>query len=542
VKRNKAVDDLSVVVGADRARAGEAGRSGISAHSKELMKNRTSAPYSNYGERLFKEGVASMEKKKKEAEAKRHEREHEEDEHLTFHPKISELARRIKSQGGLKAMDAFGEARQIQRDRLEAELRAQELAECTFKPTISKTSKRIVTRMRSMTGEDQPIYEVLYSDAAKRKMRVEDHKNWMADEYTFKPDIKMSSQYHHYDRSEQEFLDRLVYSKEKRQELLQHMRDKKIEEGIDPDTGERLFKPKTGRPPVNKREGSISDALFEAAKRADEARRQAEERAAGEHAALSEQPKVLKTSQKILDATLRSRLAEIFDALDTDHDGYIEPETVSGATLDLEVAKDIIPLVKTFTTKFVNKQHFVKAVFDKLHTSKTGPRAYLFTSRVKGGAAHASGPDHTASELEALTFRPAINAKSAELALAKGRGGSVPVHEALLKEGEEAARHRQRLYEERIEAELAECTFRPNVDQSRPPGDEPIVGPIKADELARRLSQKSVRSSHGGKAVTTEDMIFKEHCTFKPDTSHSNMMNASRDRSRRRSSGGVGGH
>lgn len=66
------------------------------------------------------------------------------------------------------------------------------------------------------------------------------------------------------------------------------------------------------------------------------------------------------------------------------------------------------------------------------------------------------------ADLDELTFKPAINPVSEALA-AKRRTSSAPVHEQLVQEASIREKRLQKLAEEKQEAELAACTFKPKV-------------------------------------------------------------------------------
>lgn len=239
----------------------------------------------NIGERLYKNGLKRLEEKEKKSLQEKMMREMAEVQNLTFKPKINPISRYFGRDDSKPLEDHLIEKGKRSKDMIEKK-RNEELFERqnshSFKPMINKNSeKMIMERSRQYLEESAAIlsnsqdsshhnpnssvltankkldkFMLLYDDAIKRKQRKDNiYSNCLDSECTFTPDVINSkyneSTYSHPD----DVTDRLAQPSK----IKEHLKIKYMHEELyDKETGQPLFMPKVGRPPLAKRDNLMN--------------------------------------------------------------------------------------------------------------------------------------------------------------------------------------------------------------------------------------------------------------------------------------------
>ncbi|KAL0212202.1 hypothetical protein RCL1_005828 [Eukaryota sp. TZLM3-RCL] len=434
----------------------------LSKKSRELMANRSCDGFENYGVRLYQEGIKSIKtKESKLSEAKANEAP---DPELTFRPKLPRVTTSIKREGlepWERIIDPEGKARQVELETLQTKATEDLMKKCTFKPQINKRSEKLVLKLqkgRSLTTKDHATQ--LYLDASRRSQRMKEYSEWFPEEATFKPTTlpkKNSSN----SESREDLINRLVNSKRATDANIEELR-RQIHSNIDPLTGQPLFTPITGRSPKrrNSENMPIGDWLFMNKHQMDDIKQRLTEldsQVAQEKASVSH---IAPNSARIVNELRARRLKEVFDALDTDKDGVINPQLIENYHYDLDddVVSELLPLIKATNRDLLTFADFVCVMDEQLSSNKWGPRPYLYAPKKK---TNTNSESNDSDSEEEMTFTPQINQKSVELA-SKKRPSTVPIEEVLLEEAKKKMNRLEQQQMEKIKDELSECTFTPS--------------------------------------------------------------------------------
>ncbi|DBA69215.1 TPA: hypothetical protein ACH3X2_013046 [Trebouxia sp. C0005] len=292
---SQATENQAKLAEARRARDAEtnlnaqASRHSMTWVSQELTKGRNNGEYSNYGERLYVEGMLEQEKKKAAAELAQDEREAAELAGITWQPEISKMAQTLQRPDADE--DSFMRLTRTRTNKTQERLamlkQQQEEAasrECTFHPVINHRSDRLMAERSEVLREHQiAAHEQLYQDAIRRRLRQEEMAHWFPEDVTFQPTLETGG--HHADSTKvmadptvnvsdrsADFLgqfmadisdrsavfvddymangsDRLYERRKKMEAKLAAVRAA-AEHPVDPATGRPLFQPAIGRAPI----------------------------------------------------------------------------------------------------------------------------------------------------------------------------------------------------------------------------------------------------------------------------------------------------
>merc|ERR1712216_87706 len=221
------------------------------------------------------------------------------------------------------------------------------MSECSFdvKMTIqsseefgygARSEKLVKQLVQDAGGEERDRFEALYQDAKQRQLRTEQYENWFPEDQTFQPDIGANKYRPSTDATEEEFINRLTYSKQvtPAAEL----------EDRDPTTGQPLFHPRTGRAPLFNRNAAdlpIGDYLYASGLEAAEEKERRAVEAEIAHEESTNQPKATTNSAHLSDGMRRRRLREIFEMIDTDMMGIVDPHTANQAGMEGLLPKEV---------------------------------------------------------------------------------------------------------------------------------------------------------------------------------------------------------
>jgi len=147
--------------------------------SQEMMRQRNSGPYENYGEMLYAESLEGLARRRQKAERERADRAAEELSSATFQPEISRLAQQLWSRqdgSSVPAWQRLSKARKSKTaerlDMLRKEKEEAETRECTFKPAISKRSDKLMSdRSDTLKSLNLSAHQQLYQDSLRRQQK-----------------------------------------------------------------------------------------------------------------------------------------------------------------------------------------------------------------------------------------------------------------------------------------------------------------------------------------------------------------------------------
>ncbi|GIQ88627.1 hypothetical protein KIPB_010922, partial [Kipferlia bialata] len=318
------------------------GRPELSRMTRGMTESRNSDGYANYGERLYQEAQQREETHKAKVKALKEQEEQEEVQH-PFKPVISKMAQKLD----LGAEDTFHRQEKLNEQAKtklvarRAEADEAELDGCTFKPTINENAP--ATRRALKGREDSATHELLYKDAERRLQRQREYTHWFPADQTFHPDTTNTTRYLE-NRQRQEDgrvvpglehdpetrIERLMASKEQREQRLQQLR-METEEPPQPRTH---VQPQRGM--------ATTEYLYQNRHEAEAIRQRLVEEADARAALLSSVIHTPHSSEQILRQFRRRRFHSIFQTLDTDEDGVIEPYSAEwGLIPEDDVRRDV---------------------------------------------------------------------------------------------------------------------------------------------------------------------------------------------------------
>ena len=224
----------------------------------------------------------------------------------------------------------------------------------------------------------------------------------------------------------------------------------------------------------------MHEHLFELRTAADQ--RRAELEAAQKREADAALAGASQRSAALAEARRRRRFSHIFHALDVRGAGVLDmwaAASDAAAALHPEIASDVELAARLAERPVVDENTFCALMDDAVRGSNTGPRGYLAAS-----VAHNGGVD------DAPTFAPQVHERAPELAaaLARRRPAGEPLHASLAREAAAAEKRRQQAVAQRAAAELAECTFAPQL-VSLPPHAPTVHGStLRATAASRKAA------------------------------------------------------
>ncbi|KAK3241526.1 hypothetical protein CYMTET_48723 [Cymbomonas tetramitiformis] len=434
--------------------------------SKELMKGRTKGEYANYGERLYVEGVLQRKQLELKQKARVDEEKEAEVREITSAPQISEVAKRMHRPGGnawerLQQDTSALEMKDKKLVTLKKLNEEQEMEACSFKPNINRRSDKLMKdRTEALRGHNLSAHDQLFQDAERRKIRQEEYMNWMSDDHTFQPNAysrhttgsNVGGSGTLVDHSH--VVERLT-SADKRREL----RLSQLRESLETDasTGQKLFKPVTGRAPQFGRNNSalpIGEFLYSIRHEFDDKKEYIAERERQSIDTEANRVYAGSRSRAIVVRMKQRMFKKLFKTLDDDGDGRIFlEEALEKSNLSLELVHDLEECLQLRGPDPIDLNEFQALMEHVLGGIKTGPRNYLV-------------PEVRKDDHDNFTFKPRVNRYSKMLA-SRRRGKHQPVYEALLQDKAAADRRLEELKEMQTEQDLQECTFRPKLETEK---------------------------------------------------------------------------
>jgi len=180
------------------------------------------------------------------------------DKELTFKPVINESSNLVSPRVSHKTEDLLIKSIVQKRENIcdLANHKVQEMMrECTFSPSIDPLSSLI----DQYKNQPSPRFERLFDNAkVKEDKMLKLSEN--ADAFPFKPTL-VAKQQNLDDKTREACIQRLLYSKERFNRLMDEARRKK-ESLVDEKTGQPLFRPVTGRSPESPRPKQVWEHLY----------------------------------------------------------------------------------------------------------------------------------------------------------------------------------------------------------------------------------------------------------------------------------------
>ncbi|KAL1495797.1 hypothetical protein AB1Y20_016658 [Prymnesium parvum] len=505
----------------------------ISATSRRLLELRgeSAGPAS---ERLYSQGMRSLAIRERVAEKAAA----QQDPEATFTPTVNPLSARLTTEcrrlGGVSGEDRWtrqhqeARRRQLLHHRLSLLHSQSAMRELTLTPVISSESRKIIRLRRSGSApplrrteaaRSGPIHNSLYEDAKVKRRAL------LLKEREMESQIDAASRSRSAAVLRPSSLHRLCHSHEEKEVELDLLRSY-LHKPCDEETGQPFFKPRITRGPKrDTRALAPADGAEDSALSADSAfasglttgeslhtsrvvarRSRAallNESREEEEARLREGSKYAKGKSARLVAQARTRrLRQLFDALDTEHDGVIDSASLEARlhALPAEVADSLRPLLASCRGEFLAFSDF-RALVER--PAAAGPRDFLLPARDKP---HHAVESEEARQARECSFAPRVDKRSARLASGRRVAGQ-PAHDALAEAQAEYEARRSERARQLLDEAAKECTFAPKLTARPPP-------PPAAGERARPAGGEKPRPP------TSDEKEFAEHCTFKPRVNH----------------------
>lgn len=419
----------------------------------------------NYGVRLYQKGLQKLEeveRKHKEALAAK---EATEANDATFHPKINQVSNYFASND--RPENHLIKQGMLVKDKLDQK-RAASLYEtqqaCSFHPAINGNSRKIAEQ-RSQFFEDDGVPEEysnfssnyndqfshLYEDAMKRVERHNKIYSMCIDsECTFKPDIG---------KTKHKFTGRKV----KPNKQIDY---KYNNENFDPVTGQKYFKPKICRSPVNKKHRSsksIGNLLYENKTVYNEKKQKLIEEHEKEINEQINQKHCKPSSEAMIETLKFKRFAMMFQLLDSNGDGLISAQKINLSHLSADVIKIMTPLFCEMEElgQTLDCAEFIEATKLLYNTLTINDKNKLLAISQKWESVRENFKvEHS--------FEPELNKKSMVLAQ-RNRDENERIEDKLIFKKKEVERRLQNMREIKHKKELDGCTFQPQIHN--PPND-----------------------------------------------------------------------
>lgn len=361
-------------------------------------------------------------------------------------------------------------------------------------------------------------------DGERRRLRQLEYGTLRPSEATFHPEIGLSSGKeataarpklsNRPDESEDEFLNRLVYSKMERMRAVEDLQARQADQPLDPKTGQPLFRPK-----IDKRSAEIlssrrsaaqssssaasaaalssSSLLLSSSSDSESASASASLRPSSAAAAASSSSSSAKmdigeylyssrfdledvhlrlrerqrqatlqmsnksyaseASLRLVEELKQKRLRALFDCLDSDGDGEISSSHLNVDGLSVVVTREVESVLLADESRSLNFESFVAEMEKHLRESQIAVGSFLkvVEDDLKGKMA-----ERMPSEMREATFKPHLDPHSEKIA-SRRRDASKPIHDVLLKERDKILKKREKMVNEKRADEMRECTFDP---------------------------------------------------------------------------------
>ncbi|KAL9654288.1 hypothetical protein ABK040_010319 [Willaertia magna] len=478
-------------------------RVAISETSKRIMEELertrlTKGKFNNYGEYLYKEGLAHSKKQQIELEKKK-KQEEEELNRFTFTPQINNTYK-VTNLKNIYTPTSYIKPITV------AHLSEDE-KELTFKPKLTKKSLEIVKSRKEFTKEDcqeEVVHEALFKDAEKRRAKMDQQRS-VSPTVSQKGPTKTPKEF-------EDFLNRLAYSKKASEKYLDQLRTQ-LRSNIDPLTGRELFKPQIIKRPKSAGAKLNNHDYTNIAQDIDHRKEVMKEEYYNELKKMANTKHTSENSAKIAELTKLKRIRQLFDYLDSDHDGYLSiKEDVFEANenrfniLDKQLQNDLLNVFEQFDLDgLIGFDDFAHSLIQQLEKYKfKGAKSTLLTSirdSITKISNEAYKPFSYRDNPNDCTFHPNTNKKSDAMIKNLRKSLSGNLHEALYNDKETREKQMQILKKNFLEEEMKECSFKPKLSKNIE---------VEGSTFARLTAPKKKTN------VLSSVEIELQECSFKP--------------------------
>lgn len=325
----------------------------------------------------------------------------------------------------------------------------------------SSTDSRNKNMHNSYMSAQQKLdkFMLLYDDAMKRKQRKDNiYSKCLDSEWTFHPDLLKGKGYESFITENGNFVERLSKpSNAKNRSKIRQL----AEEKFDKNTGQRLFHPKVGRPPLARKDDDnlpVSEKLY------NESKKRALEKEQKEFLRNNSQKRIVvqEKSEELLDHKKARNFHEIFLLLDSDNDGIISAEKIDISKLSHELLEIFTPLFWEMEDleQTLDLEEFIDASMRLYDTLKHHEKSLILNLKDKWGRIK------NINEKD-WTFQPKLNKNSLKIA-AKWRDQREDVVNKLYKKKFESEARLDEMRRQKEEEELIGCTFQPKISTNSP--------------------------------------------------------------------------
>ncbi|CAI2384299.1 unnamed protein product [Moneuplotes crassus] len=442
----------------------------------------------NIGEKLYQNGLKRMEEKERKAKREKIQNELKQYESLTFQPKINSSAKRFQ-RNSKRLEDQLIEKGKKTHDMIEkkrSEILFEQQNRYSFRPHINKKSDRIIQeRSRQFLEESSRMAEspnfsqefegsfmtsgnklnkfnLLYDDAMKRMQRQDEiYSRCLDSECTFQPDVSKGNHYDgYYPEDFGNFAERLSKpSTRKEKSKIMHLQD----QCYDKTTGQPLFRPRTGRPPLAKRDYENMPVTEKLYQEGQKRKHQKEEKIKQEwdrrnHSA--NRHKIQDKSEELLEQKKARKFHQIFQSLDVDGDGEISAEKIDISALPPEILEIFTPLLCEMEEleHTLDLEEFIDASMRLYDTLKLPDKNMILLMKDKWSIQK----DNSDAK---YTFHPQLNTNSLKIA-AKTRASGNDIADVLMSKRLEAEAKIDEQRRIKNDEELIGCTFQPQISKN----------------------------------------------------------------------------
>lgn len=281
--------------------------------------------HKNIGDILYQKGLKSKEKTNTNIQLQRQQKVRNEMREVTFRPNTTASKSPIRKTPENDLLRK-GTQLKLKMNKLREERKYAELDGCTFSPAINRKNSS-----KSLEPTEDRCFLLYKKSNSIREIRENAANEIMKKECPFEPNTFLSrTSLKTYKKS----LNRSG-SSSSRHNLEEYLEEKKYKEKFDPETKQKLFHPKIGRPPHDRKisPDEIGDYLFSKSFRTPTVEN------------TIKPILICPNSEKILKKMKKERFKEIFEKLCPDESGRINIDTISKSDLKPTIMAIIDPLV-----------------------------------------------------------------------------------------------------------------------------------------------------------------------------------------------------
>lgn len=515
IEQRKKREDVQMTIEEEKLKQEANLKFEMTPQSRILTASRTKGKFQNYGEKLYNEGMQYLQEKERQKEIKQKINQTKEEIEHTFKPEISEFAKQFTR----SREDLLKRITDDPRKYHEAKQSLMQQEEIfSFKPILNEKSLQLMQQKESRRkAVGAAHYELLFRDAERRRLKQEENSSKLNSDATFHPFLNKKTEVVASKKDEKldEFIDRLTYSKQQQEEI----QKKEQKNDIDPFSGKKLFVPNVEktkakvawaeRSGIQSTNNDIHNDLYMIKQQIEEERERLEQQRELERKRMAETSHLKGKSKIISESALEKRLKTLYNNLDVDGTGVINVRNVNIQNFDegiIEMLQSMFQKTLDNNQAHLTLEEFIKLAKIFLHKASIhGPKNSILSSIVRS-----KPTSHAEIQNEECTFKPTVSKKS-EILAQKKRPSSAKSRRI------EYLYHEKSLWESRANdikemldnIKQEDCTFHPNTKSKK------LINSTEVEQLTQRLTSQRLPAHN--EVLTTEEIKFRENCTFVPD-------------------------